>query len=46
MVQMRNAYKILTGKPEGKTHLEDIDVSGRILIKWISEVVDGGYGLD
>jgi hypothetical protein len=44
MVDMRNAHKISAGKPEGKTHLEDTDVSGRILIKWTSKVVDGGCG--
>jgi hypothetical protein len=28
---MRNAYKILVGKPEGKKHVEDLDVDGRIM---------------
>ena len=25
------------GKPEGKSHLQDLDRGGRILIKWISK---------
>jgi hypothetical protein len=28
MVEMRNSYKILVGKPKGKTHLEDPGVHG------------------
>jgi hypothetical protein len=28
---MRNLYKIFVGKPEGKNHLEDLDVGGRVL---------------
>jgi hypothetical protein len=31
----RNAYRILVGKPEGKDHQEDLDVDGRITLKWI-----------
>jgi hypothetical protein len=31
MEEMRNAYKILVGKPEGKKHLEDKGVDGRII---------------
>jgi hypothetical protein len=29
VLQMRNAYKTLVGKPEGKNHLEDLRVDGR-----------------
>jgi hypothetical protein len=32
---MRNAYKILVGRPEGKTPLERPDVGGRIRLEWI-----------
>jgi hypothetical protein len=32
---MRNVYKILVQKPEGKRPLGDLGVDGRIL-KWIS----------
>jgi hypothetical protein len=33
---MRNAYKILVGKPEGRDHSEDLDADGRFLLKHIS----------
>jgi hypothetical protein len=29
----RNAHRILVEKPEGKSHLEDLDVGGRIILK-------------
>jgi hypothetical protein len=32
--QERYAYRVLVGKPERKEHLEDLDTSGRIIIKW------------
>jgi hypothetical protein len=35
MGQMRNAYKILVGKPEGKYHAEDLRVDRRIILEWI-----------
>jgi hypothetical protein len=35
MGEMRNAYNILTGKPEGKNHLEDPGVDVKIILKWI-----------
>jgi hypothetical protein len=34
MGEVRNAYKILVGKFEGKKHLEDVNVNGRIILKW------------
>jgi hypothetical protein len=33
----RNAYRILVRKPEGKNHLEDQDVDGWTILKWILE---------
>jgi hypothetical protein len=35
MEEMRNAYKIFVGKYEGKNHLEDISLGGKILLEWI-----------
>jgi hypothetical protein len=35
MVEMRKACRILVGKPEGKNHSEDLDVDGKIILKWI-----------
>jgi hypothetical protein len=32
MGEMRNAYKILVGKPEEKNHLEVLDINRRIVI--------------
>jgi hypothetical protein len=43
---MRNAYKILVGKPEGKNHLEDLGIGGRIVLKQISEKYSVRCGLD
>jgi hypothetical protein len=35
MEEIRNAYKILVGKPEGKRPLEHRGVDGRIILEWI-----------
>jgi hypothetical protein len=35
MGEMRNVYKILVGKTEGKEHLEDLRVDGRIILDWV-----------
>jgi hypothetical protein len=37
MKDMRNAYKILVGKPEGKNHLEDLHVDGMTALETLSE---------
>ena len=34
------------GKPEGKNHLEDPGVDGRIILSWILRKWDVGYELD
>jgi hypothetical protein len=37
MGKKRNAYRILVGKPKEKDHLEDQDVGGWTILKWILE---------
>jgi hypothetical protein len=32
---MRNAYKSLAGKSEGKRQLRDLHVDGRIILIWV-----------
>jgi hypothetical protein len=43
----KTAYKILVGKPEEKeTSREDLDVSGRVILKWIFPREVGWGGMD
>jgi hypothetical protein len=35
MGEVRGAYNILVGKPEGRNHWEDLGVDGRITLTWI-----------
>jgi hypothetical protein len=35
MEDVRNAYKTLVGKPEGKRPLEDLGIDGSIILKWV-----------
>jgi hypothetical protein len=42
MGEGRCAYRILVGRPEGRNHLEDPGVDGRIILKWIFKKWDGG----
>jgi hypothetical protein len=42
MGERRGAYGVLVGKPEGRNHLEDPGVNGRIILKWTCERLDGG----
>jgi hypothetical protein len=32
---MKNTYKVLVGKPEGKSNSEELDVDGKIILDWI-----------
>jgi hypothetical protein len=31
----RGVYRVLVGKPEGKDHLKDPGIDGRIILRWI-----------
>ena len=35
MEERRGVYRVLVGKPEGKNHLEDPGIDGRIILRWI-----------
>ena len=49
MVRMgegRGVHRVLVGKPEGKIPLGDLDVDGRIILRWIFgkwEVLETGW---
>ena len=42
--ERKGVYRILVGEPEGKNHLGDPGVDGRIILRWI--FWKWGYGLD
>jgi hypothetical protein len=42
MGERRGAYRTLVGKPEGRNHLKDPDIDGRIILKRIFERLGGG----
>jgi hypothetical protein len=46
MVEERNVYRVLVGKPEGINHLEDQGVDGRMGSKWTLGRLVGGRGVD
>jgi hypothetical protein len=37
MGERRNAYRLLVGKQKERDHLEDQDVIGRTILKWMIE---------
>jgi uncharacterized protein (UPF0128 family) len=39
--ERRDAYMVLVGKPEGKSHLEDLRIDGRIILKCIYKKWNG-----
>jgi hypothetical protein len=38
----RGVYRVLVGKPEGKSHSEDPGANGRIILRWIFREWDVG----
>jgi hypothetical protein len=42
MGEGRNVYRVLVEKPEGKDHLKDQGVDGRMGSKWTLGRLDGG----
>jgi hypothetical protein len=40
----RNVYRVLVGKPEGRNHMKDQGVEGRIGSKWTLGRLAGGWG--
>ena len=44
--ERRGIYRVLVGKPEGKSQLEDPGIDQRVILKWIFRKWDGGYELD
>jgi hypothetical protein len=42
MGEGRNVYRVLMGKPEGKVHLKDQGVDGRMESKWTLRRLVGG----
>ena len=42
----REVYRVLVGKPEGRDHLEDPGVDGRIILGRIFRKWNGRHGLD
>ena len=47
MGEKRGIYRVLVGKFEGKNHLEDPGIEGRIMLRWIFMKWDvGDNGLD
>jgi len=35
MGEGRGVYRVLVGKPEGKNHWGDLDLDGRIILRWL-----------
>jgi hypothetical protein len=46
MGERRCVYRVVVGKPEGRDHLEDPGIGGRIQLKWILRKWVGGHGLE
>jgi hypothetical protein len=37
----RGAYRVLVGRHEGRNRLENPGVDGKIILKWLFEMLDG-----
>jgi len=37
----KGVHRVLVGKPGGKSHWGDLDVDGRIILRWIFEKWEG-----
>jgi hypothetical protein len=46
MGQRRGSYSVLLGKPEGKDHLEDPGINGKMMLRRILRKWYEGHGLD
>jgi hypothetical protein len=44
MGEGRGVHRVLVGKPEGKRPLGDLDVDGRIILRWIFRKWEGAVG--
>ena len=42
MGESRGVYRVSVGNPEGKNHLEDQGVDGRVILRWIFRKWDVG----
>ena len=43
MGERRGLCRVLVGRPEGKSHLEEPDIDGSIILRWISKKWDVGF---
>jgi len=47
MVERRGANRVLVGKLRERGHLEDPDIDGRIIVRWIfKKWCDGGHRMN